>query len=128
VGVWKILVLFIIAFGNSETRNGKKVLGREGFEFNFAFGNSQSGNQRYWGWCGRLEFLLAFESLRELPRSVFKNMHFSVGRLLLQEALRRHRTYIFYRLKKLTITGGSKTNIKEPQRHLATIVTSFLKY
>jgi hypothetical protein len=86
VGVWKILVFFIIAFGNSETGNGKKVLGREGFEFNFAFENSQSGNQRYWG-CGRLEFLLAFETLLELPRVVFKNMHFSVGRLLLWEAL-----------------------------------------
>jgi hypothetical protein len=41
VGVWKILVFFIIAFGNSETGNGKKVLGCEGFEFNFAFGNSE---------------------------------------------------------------------------------------
>ncbi len=76
MGVLKILVFFIIAFGNSETGNGKKVLGCEGFEFNFAFGNSQSGNQRYWGWCGRLEFLLAFETLLELPRFVLKNMHF----------------------------------------------------
>jgi hypothetical protein len=36
-------VFFIIAFGNSETGNGKKVLGHEGFEFNFAFGNSRVG-------------------------------------------------------------------------------------
>lgn len=68
--------VFYYCIWDSETGNGKKVLGCEGFESNFAFGNSQSGNQRYWDWCGRLEFLLAFETLLELPRFVLKNMHF----------------------------------------------------